>query len=180
MNKKKVKVKGEEFSLNNQRFNLVTNPNATCEHFGYDPELVEDWLYIADHESDGEWMRDSDFLNDIGIIYENGICTQRDMHKAIHFYERAVALDNDLARSNLADIYRKGTHGVTVDKEKAFRLYQACRLPYAYYRMGEAYEHGWGVTQNIDEAQKYYRVAYKGNHPLARKKLQEWNFLEDK
>lgn len=91
--------------------------------------------------------------------------------------ERAIALDNDLARSNIADIYRKGTGGVEKDLVKAFDLYKVCKLPYAYYRVGEAYEHGWGVEQNEDAAKYNYLVAYKAGHPLARKKLREWNFL---
>lgn len=38
---------------------------------------------------------------------------------------------------------------------------------------------GWGVDKNIEEAKRYYSLAYSEGHPLAKKKLKEWNFLED-
>ena len=66
-----------------------------------------------------------------------------------------------------------------VDLKKAFELYKACGLPYAHYRCGEFYEKGWGVEQNLSEAKRYYSLAYEEGHPLAKKKLKEWNFLED-
>ena len=83
-----------------------------------------------------------------------------------------------MAKSNLADIYRTGKHGVPVDLKKAFELYLSCRIPYAFYRVGEALEFGRGVQLDVEKAKQYYRVAYKEGHPLARKKLQTLNFLD--
>ena len=85
---------------------------------------------------------------------------------------------NDLARSNLADILRKGSQGYPKDLKRSFELYKACGIPYAHYRVGEFYEHGWGVKQDLEAAKAYYRQAYKEGHGLAVKKLKEWNFLE--
>ena len=93
-------------------------------------------------------------------------------------YEQAIENGNDLARSNLADILRKGTQGYPKDLRRAFDLYKACGLPYAHYRVGEFYEHGWGVRQDLEAAKAYYRQAYKEGHGLATKKLKEFNFLE--
>lgn len=44
--------------------------------------------------------------------------------------------------------------------------------------MGECYEHGWGVGQDLEAAKAYYRLAYREGHRLAKRKLKEWNFLE--
>lgn len=90
----------------------------------------------------------------------------------------AAEFGDDLAKSNLADIYRKGTNGVIKDMKKAFELYQSCHIPYAYYRVGEALEFGRGVEKDVEKAKQYYRVAYREGHPLARRKLQTLNFLD--
>lgn len=113
--KETIIVNGENVEVNNQKFKLVTNPNA---------------------------------------------------------------LGEDLARSNLADIYRKGwLYGIPVDHKKAFELYKACHLPYAFYRVGEYYETGHAGIVDIEQAKKNYCVAYKAGHGLARKKLQTFDFL---
>lgn len=68
--------------------------------------------------------------------------------------------------------------GYPKDLKRAFELYKACGLPYAHYRCGEFYEKGWGTDVNLEQAKVYYRLAYKEKHPLAIRKLKEWNFLE--
>lgn len=177
MDKKTIIVNGENVDVNNQKFKLVTDPNASFEDYGWTAEFVEDMLDIAENDPDHEWMSDHEFLNNLGIIYNDGIGVERDMQKAVLYFERAVALDDDLARSNLADIYRKGIGGVPIDHKKAFDLYKACRLPYAFYRVGEYYETGRAGIVDIEEAKKNYRVAYRAGHGLARKKLQAFDFL---
>lgn len=165
--------------VNRCEFNLVTNPNASLDEYGFTEDYVYDLLYIANFEPDNECMSDSDVLNNLGIIYNDGLCTDVDMDKAIEYYQKAVDLGDDLAKSNLADIFRKGTNGVPKDLERAFALYQSCRLPYGYYRVGEALEYGYGTEKDIDRAKQYYRIAYREGHPLAKRKLQTLNFLED-
>ena len=98
--------------------------------------------------------------------------------KYIEAWVEEIENGNDLARSNLADILRKGSQGYPKDLNRAFNLYKECGLPYAHYRVGEFYEHGWGVKQDLDAAKAYYQQAYKEGHGLAKKKLKEWNFLE--
>lgn len=135
-------------------------------------------LYIEAHElASDAWKNDAELFNALGILYNDAVGVERNMDKAIKYYERAVELDSDLARSNLADIYRKGVGGIEKNPIRAFELYKSCKLPYAYYRVGEAYEHGWGVEPNEDAAKYNYLVAYKAGHPLARKKLRTFNFL---
>lgn len=162
--------------VNYQDFNLVVDPNNPFEDYGWSEEYIKDMLWIEENELE-LWQDDSDLFNDLGILYNDAVGVERDMEKAIKYYERAVELDNDLARSNLADIYRKGIGGVEKNPVRALELYKACKLPYAYYRVGEAYENGWGVERNEDVAKFNYLVAYKAGHPLARKKLRTFNFL---
>lgn len=164
--------------VNYQHFNLVVDPDNPFEDYGWSEDDIRYMLYIEAHELDDEdWQNDGDLFNDLGILYNDAVGVERDMQKAIKYYERAAELDNDLARSNLADIYRKGVGGVDKNPVRAFELYKTCKLPYAYYRVGEAYENGWGVEQNEDAAKFNYLVAYKAGHPLARKKLKTFNFL---
>ncbi|MBR4755908.1 MAG: SEL1-like repeat protein, partial [Bacteroidales bacterium] len=72
---------------------------------------------------------------------------------------------------------RKGTLGYPKDLKRAFELYRSCRLPYAYYRVGEFYEYGWGVEKDLEKAKENYRIAYRADHVLARRKLSEFDFL---
>ena len=172
-----------ETTINNkpvsrENFVLVTNPEASYEDYGWTEDYVRDILYISEYEPDNEAMSDDVILNDLGIIYNDAIGARRDIQKAIKYYSMAMELGNNLAMSNLADIYRKGSWGAEKNPAKAFELYKRCTLPYAYFRVGEAYENGWGVEKNLDEAKANYRIAYKAGHPLARKKLSTFNFLK--
>ena len=171
----------EELDTNvyKQKFILVTNPDTSFKDYGWTKEYVETQLYIERFEPDNECMTDPGALNDLGIMFCDGIGTEVDMERAIKYYGLAATLGDDLAKSNLADIYRKGTNGVEKDQKQAFELYLSCHLPYAYYRVGEAYELGRGVEKDLKKAKQYYRIAYDNEHPLAKRKLQTFNFIVD-
>lgn len=164
--------------VNRRKFVLVTNPNAKIDDYGWTEDFVEEMLRIEAKEPNHEWMSDPEILNNLGIIFCDGVGAEVDMQRAIKYYSKAADLGDDLAKSNLADIYRKGTNGVPRDYTKAYELYKSCHIPYAYYRVGEALEFGRGVEKNVEKAKQYYRVAYREGHPLARRKLQTLNFLE--
>lgn len=173
-------MKKPDTYVNKEEFILVTNPNASYEDYGWTKEYVEHLLYIEHFKPSSNCMKnDAEVLNNLGIMFCDGIGTKVDMKRAIKYYSLAAALGNDLAKSNLADIYRKGINGVSIDYKRAFEIYLSCHLPYAYYRVGEAYELGRGTEQNLPRAKQYYRIAYDNDHPLAKKKLQSLNFLED-
>ena len=121
---------------------------------------------------------ESDLYNSIGTFFDDGVCVEPNMEVAVYWYERAIKLDNDLARSNLADILRKGSKGYPKDLKRAFELYRACGLPYAHYRCGEFYENGWGVEKDLGKAKTYYMLAYNEGHGLAKRKRQEWDFMK--
>jgi hypothetical protein len=162
--------------VNYQHF--ILNYSSNPEDLGWKREEV---IHILECVKEGrleELDMDADLMNSIGTFFEEGVCVKPDINIAVYWYEQAIESGNDLARSNLADILRKGSQGYPKDLRRAFKLYKACGLPYAHYRVGEFYEHGWGVRQDLDAAKAYYRQAYREGHGLANKKLKEWNFLE--
>lgn len=148
------------------------------EDFGMDREYVQWLLSLLKDNHDDEALANADVQNSIVNIFENGIMVKKDINKAVYWYERAAEQGDDLALSNLADILRKGSQSFPKDLERAFELYKRCGLPYAHYRVGEFYENGWGTEKNIDEAKRYYSLAYKERHPLAVKKLKTFDFLK--
>ena len=50
---------------------------------------------------------EAELYNDIGTFFEDGVCVKPNIEIAVYWYEKAIALGEDLARSNLADILRK-------------------------------------------------------------------------
>ena len=167
----------EEPYVNKEKFILVNHPNTSAEEYGWTHEYVKELIEID--EDDIPELDDCD-LNNLGIIYSEGVDVAVNMELAIKCFTLAIEEDNDLARSNLADICRKGNNGVPVDLKKAFEIYSECHLPYAFYRVGEAYQYGRGVEQDLEKAKYNYRIAYKHGHPLARKKLASFNFFTNK
>lgn len=151
--------------------------SGNCEDNGFTRDYVEWLLDLLKNNPGHPALRDKDVQNNLGNIFENGVLVRKDINKAVFWYERAAAQGDDLALSNLADILRKGSQGYPKDPVRAFGLYKRCGLPYAHYRVGECYEHGWGTEQNIDEAKRYYRLAYKERHALAVRKLQTFDCL---
>ena len=166
----------EGIPRNNSRIILCYSDNA--EDWGWTKEYVEDVLELINNYPDSEDLKDADIQNDIGCMFDNGLFGQKNVVEAVKWFEKSAAQGNDLAKSNLADILRKGTNGYPVDLKRAFDIYKSCGLPYAHYRVGEFYEKGWGTEVNMAEAKRYYRLAYQEGHPLAKKKLVEFNFME--
>jgi len=162
--------------VNYQHF-ILANSNSP-EAYGWNREDV---VYILECIQKGnleELDMDAELMNDIGTFFGDGVCVQPNIEVAVYWFEQAIENGNDLALSNLADILRKGSQGYPKDLRRAFDLYKACGLPYAHYRVGEFYEHGWGVRQDLEAAKAYYRQAYKEGHGLAAKKLKKFNFLD--
>jgi len=163
--------------INHQDFILSYSDRP--EDHGYDREQVEEILRTIQSTPLHPMFSDPNVCNDIGGFFEEGVCTDKNISHAIYWYERAIALGSDLARSNLADILRKGTGGTPIDLTRAFKLYSQCGIPYAHYRTGECYENGWGTAPDRKRARTYYTLAYKERHHLAIRKRQQWDFLNE-
>lgn len=171
------KIDGNKIPVNWQPF--VLSYSTDPEEYGMDKEYVREVLELEANCPKFLEDQDAETLNNVGIIFESGIGCEKDIKKAVHWYQLAVEKGDCLAMSNLADILRKGTGGYKTNLPRAFELYKACGLPYGHYRVGEFYEKGWGVEKDLTSAKTYYKLAYQEAHPLARRKLEEWNFLED-
>lgn len=181
MEKKKreyVEVGGLSVPVDKQKYVLNTQKHPQIEDYGWTREYYNELIRIDRKDMVLDY-RDPEIMNDLGIIFSEGIDTDIDMDKAILYFEMGMQFGSALARCNLADIYRKGTNGVPVNLQAAFNYYMNCGLPYGHYRVGEAYELGRGVEKDLKMAKEFYRLAYRENHPLARKKLQTFNFLKE-
>jgi len=172
MNKKEIE---STVPVNRRKF-FLSNTNNPEDH-GFSREQVEEMLEIIENNYEHEAFNDPDFVNSIGIFFEDGVCIEKDIEQAVYWYERAVDLGDDLAKSNLADVLRKGTLGYPKDLKRAFELYKSCHLPYAHYRVGEFYEYGWAGEKDLEKAKENYRIAYREGHALAKRKLKEFDFL---
>lgn len=168
--------KSIKIPVNYQNFILTYSSNP--EDYGWKREEVEFVLKCIKDGNLEALDMDHNLMDDIGCFFEGGVCVEPNIEAAVFWYEQAIEFGSDLARSNLADVLRKGTQGYPKDLKRAFELYKECGLPYAHYRVGEFYEHGWGVKQDLEAAKAYYRQAYKEGHALATKKLKTFKFLE--
>ena len=62
-------------------------------------------------------------LNSLGLFYEYGIGTEKNMSKAIKYYEQSASLENSVAIYNLGLCYEYGT-GVEKNIQKAIEHYE--------------------------------------------------------
>jgi TPR repeat protein len=97
----------------------------------------------------------------LGVKYLNGDGVQKDLAKALHYFQSAAALGNADGENDLAVMYDKGM-GVTLDYATAlhwFTLSAAQGNADAEYAIGVIYDDGHGVTQDYAKAMKYYQLA---------------------
>lgn len=114
-----------------------------------------------------------DWFNEIGLIYEEGIGVEQDFTEANYWYQQALNYGDDyLAACNLADNLRKG-RGIEKDLERAFKTFCLTSHPYALFRIGEAYEHGWGTQQDLNLAHYFYLRSALAGHRLGCKRCDE-------
>lgn len=89
--------------------------------------------------------------------------------QASAYYQRAAALGNSYAYSNLGRMYQNGK-GVMQDSKLAVKMFKrAIDLgnTNAMFNMGAMYENGAGVPQSHQEAYKYYMMAAELGNPQA-------------
>ena len=106
-----------------------------------------------------------------GQLLESGFGGQDEPHysQAAAYYQRAAALGNSFAYSNLGRMYQNGK-GVTQDSYRAVKMFKrAIEMgnTNAMYNMGAMYENGAGVQQSQTEADKYYMMAAERGNPQA-------------
>ena len=112
----------------------------------------------------------------LGRAYENGRFVDKDLDKAIVYYEKAVSLGDSLSLCYIGGIY----YWDKEDYEKAWDYY--CRAETAteegktksglpYRRVGLCYYYGKGVEMDERKAIDYFFKAVKLNHPYTKKHI---------
>jgi len=140
----------------------------------YSQEDVDLLLLIAASYSDGNRTTKGVVLNDIGTIYQMGIGVTKSGQKAAYWFNEGYRQgDHWFSPTNLGDLYRKGCAELPPDLQKAYNAYLLSDDPYAWYRIGQAWEEGWiEAKHDLDIAISWYRKSAKEKHHLAIKALQ--------
>ena len=114
--------------------------------------------------------------------------------QAVEWFEQASASSNPdlqgLVAARLYDVYYGGVPGVPKDYKRAVRYvkkYEYVEYPTLVdappmYRLGVAYEFGYGMAKNVEKAMELYRRAAATRHipskiNLARRRFLRGNFL---
>jgi hypothetical protein len=80
------------------------------------------------------------------------------------------------AQYYLGSLYDRGLGGLPKDGSKALALYRqsaAQEHPYGEFTLGLLYEHGRGVSKDVEEAIRWYRRAAEHGEEAAHEKLCE-------
>lgn len=104
---------------------------------------------------------DADAQFNVAALYDNGWGVERDLEKAVLWYERAAARNIAPAELVLAHMLRRGEIG-TPDSEQALRYLRSAAhrgSAHAQFELGVAYDRGVGVTQNYATAEIWYEKA---------------------
>lgn len=111
-------------------------------------------------------------LNDIGTVFEHGLGVEVDIPTAIKWYKEAIRQgDRYYAPTNLGDIYRRGKLDGKRNAKLALEAYHLSEDPYAWYRIGQAYEEGWVDAPDPGTAMIWFNKAAAAGHHLAIKRL---------
>lgn len=100
----------------------------------------------------------------LGVMYQNGIGTARDLDRAKTLYEVGAAADAPRALNNLGLLYVRGD-GVEQDYSRAADLFMRAAeqgLRPALRNLGVLYENGFGVQLDVEYADELYRLAGTG------------------
>jgi TPR repeat protein len=97
-----------------------------------------------------------------GVKYENGDGVQKDLEKALEFYEKSAALGNKKAMGSVGFFYQHGRGGVEKDEEKAFELYKKASH---HLFLGLCYRDGIGTSKDDVAAAKEFQLAMQDGYP---------------
>lgn len=115
----------------------------------------------------------------IAILYKEGWGTEKDVHKAIEYYQKAAESGHLRAMFDLGLFYQSG-HIVSQDYTKAAKWYeQAAKRDYsaAMYGLGGLYFNGLGVEKNEEVGKAWYLKAAKAGYEPAIKFVNDAKML---
>ena len=134
---------------------LATVGNIEAIH-----RLVDHYLEVKDYEkaflnaNRFSYFKDKDGFRKIGYFYEHGFHVEKNIEKAMEFYQKAYVLGDYVAGYNLAILYIKENEYLEAVKYLALGVYNehisSIKL------LADIYFKGLGVYKNIDVALKLY------------------------
>jgi len=140
----------------------------------YSREDVDLLLTIAARYLEGDRTIKGVVLNDIGTLYQMGIGVQLSGAQAAYWFrEGYLQGDHWFSPTNLGDMYRKGCGEEQPNLQKAYDAYLLSDDPYAWYRIGQAWEEEWKPgCHDMTKALEWYVKAAEAGHHLAIKALE--------
>lgn len=118
----------KDFSINKLNEYLEQDKNLTldyCKQFSYDTHCINIEIKCNGINSFKTFQNISELLPELplgwsclGVCYENGIGTDKDLKRAFEYYKKAYELDNSFALVSLARCYLRGI-GTEINKDKA-------------------------------------------------------------
>ncbi|HEY9163193.1 MAG TPA: tetratricopeptide repeat protein [Magnetovibrio sp.] len=96
----------------------------------------------------------------IALLYHLGRGMRQDLKKAYDWYKKAAMQEHPGSMNNLGMMYLNGEY-VTQNRAVAFKLFEKASVEFAQAKdnLGQCYEHGWGVEQDIGQAVNFYQLA---------------------
>ena len=140
---------------------------AAWYYYGEEPVVEVDYGQAFAYASSAAGEDSGTAAYILALCYDNGNGVRQSRSKALEYYQRAADADIMAAKNDLAFIYCNGTHNVTKDYEKAFRLaHEAAENGYvtSMALVGICFDDGLGRPQNKKKALKWYKKAAEGGH----------------
>ena len=114
----------------------------------------------------------ADLGNPMAALHYAYLLQNKDIHRAIHYYDVAAQQQIPEAMVKLGGIYYHGIGGTTTDNSLAFYWYlESTRFspidPFAAHALSQCYMFGLGTTYNLNEAIRYLKMAADLNLPEA-------------
>lgn len=106
----------------------------------------------------------------LGSDYDLGILVEKDLRRALGYYERAAAVGDSRAAYNVGQIYLMGEGGIPKDYGKAMAYIEqsaAKNEVNALMTLGYVYETGMTGVQDINRSRSYYYRAEAEGNPAA-------------
>ena len=123
-------------------------------------ELAKLWFEFAAKR------RNLDAINNLGVLYTDGLGVEKDLKKAFEYFNQAAAENDPVALDNLGNTYLLGL-GIEKDYAKALELFSKSAekgCVNALADLGFMYSQGFGVKQDYKKAVEFFRkAADKGN-----------------
>lgn len=146
------------------------NGDSSC--YGY---LGSSYYELQDFQEAFKWtskaVENGDIASNtgLGIMYVNGLGTERNEKKALDCFKKAASIGDAFACFWLGSMYFDGK-GTSINEAEGFKWTQkAAEKGYvgSYIALGFCFEKGKGTEKNIEEAITWYKKAYDKNVPDA-------------